>query len=195
MFAEDIGLLPEGRFKEFLEATIDDQPAFESGLHDLWRNMNKAHSPRWSWVVREDVRYFNGGLFENDKVYVLGRSERGELLAAARHQWRNVEPAIFGTLLEQALSPTERAKLGAHYTPRAYVERLVDATIMEVLNGEWDAVQDRLFHPLPEGEGDSAAAERGEGSARAISGSGSPHPDGSAVSTSPYGRGDEEQLE
>jgi hypothetical protein len=141
MFAEDIGLLPENRFKEFLESTIDDQSAFENGLHDLWRNMNKAQSPRWSWVVREDVRYFNGGLFENDKVYVLGRAERGELLAAARHQWRNVEPAIFGTLLEQALSPTERAKLGAHYTPRAYVERLVDATIMEVLNAEWDAIQ------------------------------------------------------
>ena len=36
-------------------------------------------------------------------------------------------------MLEQALDPTERHRLGAHYTPRAYVERLVVATIIEPL--------------------------------------------------------------
>ncbi|HEV7401529.1 MAG TPA: hypothetical protein VGO11_01335 [Chthoniobacteraceae bacterium] len=47
--------------------------------------------------------------------------------------WRDVEPAIFGTLLERALDPVERHKLGAHYTPRAYVERLVIPTVVEPL--------------------------------------------------------------
>jgi hypothetical protein len=190
MFAEDIGLLPEGRFKEFLEATLDDQAAFENGLHDLWRNMNKVQSPRWSWVVREDVRYFNGGLFENDKVYVLGRAERDELLAAARHQWRNVEPAIFGTLLEQALSPTERAKLGAHYTPRAYVERLVDATIMEVLNAEWEAVEEHLSQRERSSQRESADRVRGSGLSEE---SQSPHPARAASASRPLPMG--ERLE
>jgi len=45
-------------------------------------------------------------------------------LEAARSEWRHVEPAIFGTLLERALDPVERHRMGAHYTPRAYVERL-----------------------------------------------------------------------
>ena len=40
-------------------------------------------------------------------------------------------------LLERALNPKERAKLGAHYTPRAYVERLVGPTIMEPLREDW----------------------------------------------------------
>src|SRR5690606_35993739 len=35
----------------------------------------------------------------------------------------------------------ERHKLGAHYTPRAYVERLVLPTIVEPLREEWEAVQ------------------------------------------------------
>ena len=54
-----------------------------------------------------------------------------------------VEPAIFGTLLEQALTASERAKLGAHYTPRPYVERLVRATIMDMrslFNGLYESV-------------------------------------------------------
>jgi hypothetical protein len=52
-----------------------------------------------------------------------GLLRREALIAAARCDWALVEPAIFGALLEQALDPQERAKLGAHYTPRAYVER------------------------------------------------------------------------
>ncbi len=56
----------------------------------------------------------------------IGREEIGELRQAASYDWRDVDPSIFGTLLEQALDKNERRQLGAHYTPRAYVERLVD---------------------------------------------------------------------
>lgn len=51
-----------------------------------------------------------------------------------------MEPAIFGTLLERALDARERHKLGAHYTPRAYVERLVMPTVIEPLREEWENV-------------------------------------------------------
>jgi hypothetical protein len=60
------------------------------------------------------------------------------LIEAAEAQWRDVEPAIFGTLLERALDAQERHKLGAHFTPRAYVERLVIPTLIEPLRKEWD---------------------------------------------------------
>ena len=63
------------------------------------------------------------------------------LITAAQADWKEVEPAIFGTLLERALDPQERHKLGAHYTPRAYVERLVLPTLVEPLRGEWQGVQ------------------------------------------------------
>ncbi|MBL8428674.1 MAG: class I SAM-dependent DNA methyltransferase, partial [Dechloromonas sp.] len=63
------------------------------------------------------------------------------LIEAGERQWRDVEPAIFGTLLERALNPIERHKLGAHYTPRAYVERLVLPTVIEPLRAEWQDTQ------------------------------------------------------
>jgi hypothetical protein len=66
--------------------------------------------------IRARVLKFNGNLFANARVLPLGREEVGELLAAARKSWREVEPAIFGTLLEQALDSKERKRLGAHYT-------------------------------------------------------------------------------
>jgi hypothetical protein len=139
MFAEDIGLLPKDQFKAFLEGSIEDQNRFEQGLHDLWSKMNQRGGG-YAWAVNDVVKYFNGGLFESDRTFVISNADRGELFQAAKADWRKVEPAIFGTLLEQALTKAERAKLGAHYTPRPYVERLVQATIMDVLEPEWAAI-------------------------------------------------------
>ena len=67
------------------------------------------------------------------------------LIEAGESDWSDVEPAIFGTLLERALEPRERHKLGAHYTPRAYVERLVLPTVIEPLREKWDAAQAAAF--------------------------------------------------
>ncbi|MCB1134552.1 MAG: class I SAM-dependent DNA methyltransferase, partial [Verrucomicrobiae bacterium] len=64
----------------------------------------------------------------------------------------------FGTLLERALNPKERAKLGAHYTPRAYVERLIGPTIMEPLRADWDGVRGAAATLIEEGKEDEAKA-------------------------------------
>ena len=78
------------------------------------------------------------------------------LIDAAKKDWKHVEPAIFGTLLERALNPAERHKLGAHYTPRAYVERLVLPTVVEPLREEWANV--RAAAVTLAGRGDLKAA-------------------------------------
>jgi hypothetical protein len=147
MFAEDVGLLPKTSFTKFLERAVENEAAFEPELRALWTVMGRPDGERYASAIGSEVRYFNGGLFASAQTYSLSNADRGELLEAAKKDWTKVEPAIFGTLLEQALTPSERAKLGAHYTPRPYVERLVQATIMDVLEAEWEAVQN------PEGEG------------------------------------------
>ena len=86
------------------------------------------------------------------------------LIEAAQADWRDVEPAIFGTLLERALDPAERHKLGAHFTPRAYVERLVLPTIIEPLRAEWETAQAAALRAgRSEGKADGGAAGRGAG--------------------------------
>ena len=91
--------------------------------------------------IRAKVLKFNGNLFsEAQRAATRPRGNR-RALRGSEKDWQEVEPAIFGTLLEQALDPTERRRLGAHYTPRAYVERLVVATIIEPLREDWRNVQ------------------------------------------------------
>src|SRR3546814_14279234 len=91
-----------------------------------------------SATLSKAVRKVHVRLFAERTAITLLKDEIGELYEAANHVWTDVEPAIFGTLLEQALDKDERKRLGAHYTPRAYVERLVEATIIQPLKAEWE---------------------------------------------------------
>jgi SAM-dependent methyltransferase len=138
MFAEDVDLLPKGKFEELLADCIVSPGAFVPLLEELWAKMDEpSQERRFFSAFRGHVRHFNGNLFRQARAFPLGREEIGELLQAARAKWTDVDPAIFGTLLEQALDPAERRKLGAHYTPRTYVQRLVEVTVMEPLRADW----------------------------------------------------------
>ena len=57
------------------------------------------------------------------------------------------------------MNPAERRKLGAHYTPRVYVERLVLATVMEPLKAEWANAQGAAEAKRSEGNVKGAIAE------------------------------------
>ncbi len=137
MFAEDVGLLPEKSFKKVLEDCETNSEAFVHDVGQLWEAMDLGE---WAHVLKTKVKKFNGEFFKNREALPLGREEIGELRQAASYTWKEVDPSIFGTLVEQALNPAERERLGAHYTPRAYVERLVVSTIIEPLRADWQLV-------------------------------------------------------
>lgn len=137
MFAEDTGLIPKKSFSDLLKKVRDRPEKLTSQLSQLWQAMDKGGEAFGLGEAGETVRQFNGYLFKETSAIALEAEEIDVLIAAAAADWRQVEPAIFGTLLERALDVKERAKLGAHYTPRAYVERLVGPTIMEPLREDW----------------------------------------------------------
>lgn len=135
MLAEDVRLISKGSFTDALEDVKRKGVAiFPDMISSLWATMNTGG---FSTVIKEHVIQFNGGLFEDSEALPLNETQLDLLIEASRADWKDVEPAIFGTLLERALDSRERHKLGAHYTPRAYVERLVMPTVVEPLRQEW----------------------------------------------------------
>ncbi|MCY2996001.1 MAG: class I SAM-dependent DNA methyltransferase [Planctomycetota bacterium] len=135
MFAEDVELIGKDSFQQLLESLRGSLVNFCPLVEELWQKMNTGG---FSAAVRQQLRQFNGGLFADCEALPLNADQLELLIEAAEAQWAEVEPAIFGTLLERALDPVERHKLGAHYTPRSYVERLVMPTIIEPLRAEWE---------------------------------------------------------
>jgi hypothetical protein len=147
MFAEDVDLLPrldngDGAFVDLLRRYQDDPATLQRMMAALWVDMDRGG---FSAALARDVLRFNGKLFKltgsGGYALPLDREQIEGLLAAAKASWREVEPAIFGTLLERALDPAERHALGAHYTPRSYVERLVLPTVVEPLRADWANAQ------------------------------------------------------
>ena len=150
MFSEDVALIPKGSFTRLLtEYVADDaaRPYLPDALQSLWQKMDAGG---FSSELKTRIRRFNGHLFRDATALPLNEPQIRLLLESARADWTTVEPAIFGTLLERALDPAERHRLGAHYTPRRYVERLVLPAVLTPLRAEWAAAQ-------------AAAARRAEG--------------------------------
>lgn len=153
MFAEDVDLIPRGSFTELLHKLRGHPEHAEPALKGLWETMNTGG---FSQVLMQDLKRFNGGLFKEADALPLNDLQLGLLIEAAEADWKQVEPAIFGTLLERALDKRQRHKLGAHYTPRAYVQRLVTPTIIEPLREDWRDVQTAVQRLTEDGKTDDA---------------------------------------
>ncbi len=160
MFAQSVDLLPERRsFSDLLERCKGNLPAFTGLVRDLWRTMDTGG---FSAALAAVVLRFNGGLFRADTSdpadpLSVTADELNLLIMAAGKNWADVEPAIFGTLLENALDAKDRGRLGAQFTPRSFVERLVLPTVMEPLRTDWDGVCAAAEGALRSGDQKAAA--------------------------------------
>lgn len=164
MFAEDVGLIEEtdeekrthiGPFEKMLQRMIDAPHLFAPAMEALWRTMDRGG---YAGEFGRSLKRFNGGLFKSCHALPLAADDIRELWLASRRDWQDVEPAIFGTLLERALRENERSMLGAHFTPRVYVERLVIPTIIEPLREDWEEVRALVEDLHRQGKDDAAIA-------------------------------------
>ena len=126
LFAEDAELLPSGLMKRLVENLYANPADFNIGLARLFEVMAREGGA----FGADSIEWFNGGLFDDAPSIDLRADEIRVIRDAADLDWADVEPAIFGTLFERGLDPDKRSQLGAHYTDRTSIERLVEAAVM-----------------------------------------------------------------
>lgn len=132
LFAEDIELLPGRLFTRLLDAGLKDPVSLSGMLEDLFGAM--ATGGR---IGFESVDWFNGGLFDSRDALSLAVDDIKTLRGLAGLDWSAIEPSIFGTLFERGLDPDKRSQLGAHYTDRDSIMRLVNPVVLDPLRDEW----------------------------------------------------------
>jgi hypothetical protein len=147
MFAEDAGLLPKGILERLASATRHDPTSFSVSLGELFGKMAREGG----LFGVERVEWFNGGLFEDSAVLPLTENEIDTVRRVSGLDWSQIEPAIFGTLFERGLDPAQRAQLGAHYTDRASILKLVEPVLMEPLRSDYTKMQTRVTELLRTG--------------------------------------------
>ena len=142
LFAEDIGLLPSlrgsgtGIFSDAIRQSKGKPAVFRRHLQNLFLEMNRGGT-----FFGEDIRYFNGTLFNVVTVEALSPEAIASLEEAAKLDWAAIEPSIFGTLFERSLDPSKRAQLGAHYTAREDILLIIEPVLMQPLRYHWDTAQ------------------------------------------------------
>jgi type II restriction/modification system DNA methylase subunit YeeA len=161
LFAEDIELLPDRIFADILDESIKRPDDFEPMLRELFGAMANRNG-RFGTVA---IPWFNGGLFDDDDVLPLGILAIRDLTAAARLDWKAIDPTIFGTLFESGLDDKRRAEMaslfdapdpvahtqpelfnvpttdrgvGIHYTDEATIMKIIEPVVVDPLRREWE---------------------------------------------------------
>lgn len=143
LIAEALGLAAKGSMAALIERSVAAPETFAAGLVELWAGM------RWPGEA---------ALLVTAPALPLRCAELLELRALAATRWDAVDPVIFGDLLVEALAAGERRRLGAHFTPRAYVERLVEAAVEEPLRADWTRARGEALALRERGEAVAAGA-------------------------------------
>jgi hypothetical protein len=138
LFAEDIKLLPEGLFTRVVTRGLKRPETFNRNVRGLFNAMSTGGE-----FSLEDIPHFDGGLFSDGDAVPLEAEELRVLAEASRLDWSSVEPTIFGTLFERSLDPSQRARLGAHYTSKEDILAIVEPVLMAPLRREWGEVRAR----------------------------------------------------
>ncbi|NUQ02218.1 MAG: class I SAM-dependent DNA methyltransferase, partial [Armatimonadetes bacterium] len=137
-FAEDVRLLPDKLLTTLLVRRRAEPARLARQLDQLFAAMAAGGD-----FGEHDIDHFNGGLFDGQPAVLMTTAEIDQLAGAAALDWSQIEPSIFGSLFEGALSrdPQRRQRLGAHYTSRDDILRILEPVLLEPLRREWEAVQ------------------------------------------------------
>ena len=157
MFAEDVDLLPDSMFTRMLERAAQTPGNFVRYAQQLFRAMADG-----SEVGFESVAWFNGGLFDDDTALPLEKAEIATVLETASLDWADIDPAILGTLFERGLDPDKRSQLGAHYTDRDMIMRIIKPVVSDPWLAEWEATKADIQGHLKRAESAKSARARNQ---------------------------------
>ncbi|UVS97401.1 class I SAM-dependent DNA methyltransferase [Burkholderia glumae] len=150
-FAEDTGIF-DGR--GLFTKTVDRMSDAASGnTHDvistIFHAMNvptkdssartKAKIPGWADVFP----YVNGGLFGGgNNVPRFTRMARTYLLHAGQLDWHEINPDIFGSMIQAVADDEERGSLGMHYTSVPNILKVLNPLFLDDLRAQLEAAGD-----------------------------------------------------
>lgn len=145
-FAEDTGIFAENLFTNFIRRfTKDDGSDLSYMIGQAFRVMNVPYKERSEDTTREisDFPYVNGGLFATDiPIPQMGYKARKIILESGDLNWKDINPDIFGSMIQAVVNPDVRAKEGMHYTSVPNIMKVINPLFMDDLRGEYNRLAD-----------------------------------------------------
>lgn len=155
-FAEDTGLFPgENLFTTTLKTHTKEDGSDLAEFIDRAFLVMSTDDPETRSVLPKlyDVfPYVNGGLFkEQFPIPVLSRRARTLILNCGEYNWREINPDIFGSMIQAVVSPEQRAGLGMHYTSVPNIEKVIKPLFLDALEEEFTAACNETYEKVAKG--------------------------------------------
>jgi hypothetical protein len=157
-FAEDTHLFPE----ENLFTNSIRQHTDEDG-HDLAAFIDRAFVAMSTGDAAERAQlpsefaafpYVNGGLFEQRlPIPTLSRRTRVLMIKCGDYNWADINPDIFGSMIQAVVTPEMRAGLGMHYTSVPNIMKLIRPLFLDELMEEFTNIIDPCRREMADFEG------------------------------------------
>ena len=147
MFCEDAGLIEPGLFQRYIAAY--EARDLRRALLDLFQWLDtddEARRDEYPNDLLAPFPYMDGGLFrEHVPVPQLTESVRYEILVEGCQEfdWSGVDPTVFGSIFEGALSHDARRAGGMHYTSPENIHKVIDPLFLDDLKAELDEILEK----------------------------------------------------
>ncbi len=142
LFAEDTGVFNRHQFTQYLMRYTDETGLdTEMHLHKLFQTLDKPLNERNSNLSAElnAFPYVNGHLFkERIDLPSFSQAMREQLIQCCLFNWKDISPAIFGSLFQSIMNKQQRRNLGAHYTSEANILKVIEPLFLNQLHSEFN---------------------------------------------------------
>ena len=138
-FAEDTGIFGTSIFTETLvRYTKQDGDDTDDFLSQLFEKLNSKFENQFPEYFNQ-FPYVNGGLFKREiSVPKFSFKARKTLVELGELQWRNINPDIFGSMIQAVVVPEYRSDLGMHYTSVSNILKLIRPLFLDALYEEFE---------------------------------------------------------
>jgi hypothetical protein len=147
-FAEDTRIFTGGRLftDTVTQMSASDSSNTHGVLAELFRAMNTPHKDRESAKIKNwanSFPYVNGGLFSGSlDVPRFSRIARSYLLHVGNLDWRQINPDIFGSMIQAVADEEERGALGMHYTSVPNILKVLNPLFLDDLRAKLEEAGD-----------------------------------------------------
>ncbi len=144
-FAEDTGVFDKGQFTNAVGSfTGADGKDVHLFLDTLFAVLNMEPSMRSG--LPSHLRYFgyvNGNLFnEASSPPLFSAKARRLVLECGTLNWSQINPDIFGSMIQAVVHPSQREGLGMHYTSVENIMKVIRPLFLDDLHGAFEAAAD-----------------------------------------------------
>lgn len=145
LFAEDTTIFTKQQFQDYIDQrTAEDGSDLAAKLQELFQVLNTPKEKRFKNIDEQlnDFTYVNGKLFEEVlPTASFDTKMRQALLDCCYLDWSKISPAIFGSMFQSVMNPSERRNLGAHYTSEANIMKLIKPLFLDELRAEFESIK------------------------------------------------------